>query len=138
MGFTDVKHLVLACLDAGAFAFAIREHMSEKNLLATGAVTVEQVRRMIGRCTGLQYRALPMTEDPDTLKHELRPVIDGRQWFIRLKWAGNEVRGAVGRRGIPPASVGNPRNTSGIAAVSALSDGRPDDLCATPTSFPAH
>jgi hypothetical protein len=84
VGFTDVKQLVLASLDAGAFAFAIREQMSEKNLLATGAVSVEQVRRMIGRCTGLQYRALPMTEDPGTLKHELRPVVGGRQWFIRF------------------------------------------------------
>ena len=89
MGFTDVKHLVLACLDAGAFGFAIREHMSEKNLLATGAVTVEQVRRMIGRCTGLHYKALPMTEDPATLKHELRPVVDGRQWFIRFYFVKN-------------------------------------------------
>ncbi len=84
MGFTDVKHLVLACLDAGAFAFVIREEMSEKNLFATGELTVEQVRRMIGRCSGLQYRALPMTEDPGTLKHELRPLVDGRQWFIRF------------------------------------------------------
>jgi len=84
MGFSDVKRLVLSCLEAGAFGFEIREAMSEKNLLATGVVTVEQVKRMIGRCSGLQYRARAMLEDRNTLKHELTPVIDGVQWFIRF------------------------------------------------------
>lgn len=84
MGFTDVKRLVLACLDAGAFRFQLRDAMSEKNLLATGAVTVAQARRMIAQCSGLQYRALPMSDAPGSLKHEFRPVIDGTPWFIRL------------------------------------------------------
>jgi hypothetical protein len=84
VGFTDVKRRAIACLDAGAFAFEIRERMSEKNLLATGEVTVAHVRSMISRCTGLQYTCLPMTEDAGTLKHELRPLIGGRQWFIRF------------------------------------------------------
>jgi hypothetical protein len=39
---------------------------------------------MIGRCSGLQYKARPMTDAPDTLKHELKPVIGGKQWFIRF------------------------------------------------------
>lgn len=84
VGFTDVKRHVLACLDSGAFGFEMRDAMSEKNLLATGAVTVAEVRRMIGQCSGLQYKAMPMTEAPATLKHELTPVVDGRQWFIRF------------------------------------------------------
>jgi hypothetical protein len=84
MGFADVRRLVIACLDAGRFDVEIRKQMSEKNLLATGAVSVEEVKQMIGRCTGHQYKARPMTEDPDTLKHELKPVIAGRQWFIRF------------------------------------------------------
>ena len=84
VGFTDVKRLVIACLDSGAFGVEYRDAMSEKNLLATGAVTVMEVRRMIGQCSGLHYKALPMTESPDTLKHELTPVVDGRQWFIRF------------------------------------------------------
>ena len=25
-----------------------------------------------------------MTDDPDTLKHELKPVVAGKQWFIRF------------------------------------------------------
>ncbi len=84
MGFSNVKRLVIACLDAGTFAFEIREEMSEKNLLATGAVTADEVKRMVGRCTGLQYKARPMTGVPGTLKHELKPVIAGKQWFIRF------------------------------------------------------
>jgi hypothetical protein len=79
-----VKRLVIACLDAGNYDFAIREEMSDKNLLATGAVTVAQVKQLIGRCSGLQYKARPMTEDPATLKHELKPVVAGKQWFIRF------------------------------------------------------
>jgi hypothetical protein len=81
-GFTDVKRPLLACLDAGAFRSEMRDAMSEKNLLATGAVTAAQVRRIVGQCTGLQYRVRPMTEAHDTLMHELMPVVDGTQWFI--------------------------------------------------------
>lgn len=84
MGFTDVKRLLLACLDAGAFRSEMRDAMSEKNLLATGAVTVAQVRRIVGQCTGLQYTVRPMTEAHDTLMHELKPVVEGTQWFIRF------------------------------------------------------
>ncbi len=84
MGFHDMKRLVIKCLNEGNFDFEIREKMVEKNLLATGAVTVDEVKQMIGRCSGLQYKARPMTDAPDTLKHELKPVVAGKQWFIRF------------------------------------------------------
>jgi hypothetical protein len=75
---------VIACLDAGAYDSAARSAMAESNWLATGQLSPEDVKRMIGMCRGTQYTAKPMSEDPDTLKHELKPVIDGKQWFIRF------------------------------------------------------
>ena len=84
MGFHDVKQRVIRCLDAQAFDSDVRGAMVENNLLATGQVSAEEVKRIIGRCNGTQYTAKPMTEDPDTLKHEMKPVVDGEQWFIRF------------------------------------------------------
>ena len=83
MGFNDVKQRVIACLDAQSYDSDDRAAMSENNLLATGQISAEEVKRIIGRCNGTQYTAKPMTEAPDTLKHELKPVIAGEQWFIR-------------------------------------------------------
>lgn len=84
MGFNDVKRRVIACLDALAFESEARDAMSENNLLATGQISAEDVKRLINRCSGTQYVAKPMTEDPSTMKHELKPVVDGEQWFIRF------------------------------------------------------
>lgn len=84
MGFRDAKRRVVSCLDRGAFDSEYRDAMAENNLLATGQITVADVKRLIGRCRGPQYSAKPMTEDPTTMKHEFRPVVDGEQWFIRF------------------------------------------------------
>ena len=82
MGFSDVKRRVIRCLDTQAFDAYVRGTMAENNLLATGQVSADDVKRIIGRCNGTQYTAKPMSEDPDALKHEMKPVVDGEQWFI--------------------------------------------------------
>ena len=84
MGFNDVKRRVIACLDAFAFESEARDAMSENNLLAKGQISAEGVKRLINRCSGAQYIARPMSEDPGTMKHEMKPVVDGEQWFIRF------------------------------------------------------
>ena len=84
MGFNDVRRRVIKCLDTQAFESEAREAISENNLLATGQVTVEDVKRLISRCNGGQYTAKPMTEDPSIMKHEMKPVMAGEQWFIRF------------------------------------------------------
>ena len=87
MGFNDVKRRVIPCLDSLAFESEARGAMSENNLLATGQISAEDVKRLINRCSGAQYVARPMTEDPGTMKHEMKPVVDGEQWFIRFYFA---------------------------------------------------
>ncbi len=84
MGFNDVRRRVIRCLDTQSFESDAREAMSENNLLATGQISVDDVKRLISRCNGRQYVAKPMTEDPTTMKHEMKPVIAGEQWFIRF------------------------------------------------------
>ena len=49
MGFNDVKRRVIACLDSHAFESEARDAMSEKNLLATGQISAEDVKRFINR-----------------------------------------------------------------------------------------
>jgi hypothetical protein len=84
VGFYDVRRRAIACLRAHAFDSVIRGAMPDNNLLATGEVSVDDVVRMIGLCRGTQYSAKPMTEDPNTLKHEMKPHVAGEQWFIRF------------------------------------------------------
>lgn len=84
MGFNEVKRRVIACLDAQAYDAVARGAMFENNLLSTGEVSAEHVKRIIGRCNGTQYTAKPMTEHPSTLKHEMKPVFEGEQWFVRF------------------------------------------------------
>lgn len=84
MGFNEVKAKVIACLRAGRIQHEERGAMQEKNLLAVGAITVDETIRLISRCRGTQHQAAPLTGDPSTLKHELKPEIDGEQWFIRF------------------------------------------------------
>ena len=52
MGFNDVKRRVIACLDAFAFESEARDAMSENNLLATGQISADDVKRLINRCSG--------------------------------------------------------------------------------------
>jgi len=60
--FADVRRLVIACLDAGSFDVEIREQMSEKNLLATGAVSVEEVKQ---KCSP-EHALTPIATDTAT------------------------------------------------------------------------
>lgn len=51
---------MITCLDTQAFESEAREATAENNLLATGQVSADDV------------------------KHEMKPVIAGVQWFIRF------------------------------------------------------
>ncbi len=84
MGFHEVRRRAIACLRADAFDSVMRLAMSEKNLLATGDVSADDVVRMIVLCRGIQYTARRMTDNTTILKHEMKPVVDGERWFIRF------------------------------------------------------
>lgn len=90
-----MKRRVLRCLDTQAFDAYGRGAMAENNLLATGQVSADDVKRIIGRCNGTQYASKPMAEVSGELKHEMKPVVDGEQWFIRFFFAERSGEMAV-------------------------------------------
>ena len=91
MGFKQVRQQALAALRAGAFQHEARDDINEKNLLATGAVTPQQVVGMLLACRGTQYECAPHHEVvKDVEVHIFKPVCSlapgGRKtkWYIKL------------------------------------------------------
>ena len=110
MRFGDAKRRVVYCLDRGAFDSEYRDAMAENNLLATGQITVAEVKRLIGRCWGPQYSAKPMTEDSTTMKHEFKP-----SWMASSGLSGSTLSSA--RRILRCSSAYTSPGSGGPSAV---------------------
>jgi hypothetical protein len=83
MAFSSAKRALLAALEAGTFLHEAREVSSEKNLLAVGDVTVEEVIAVVRRARGRDYSASPHHWSPDTEVHVFRPIVDGTRWYVK-------------------------------------------------------
>jgi hypothetical protein len=83
MGFTSAKRALLATLRTGDFQHEVREVLSEKNLLAVGDVSVEEVIWIVRRTRGADCSASPHHWDPDTDVHLFRPIVDGTRWYVK-------------------------------------------------------
>ena len=55
MGFTSAKRAILAALATGNFQHEVREVLSEKNLLAVGDISVEEVITILKRARGVDH-----------------------------------------------------------------------------------
>lgn len=55
-----------------------------RNLLATGAVSVEEVVDLLGRCRGNQYESSPHHDDLETMVHIFKPVKQKQAWYVKL------------------------------------------------------
>lgn len=60
-----------------------RSDMATKNLLAIGAVTPEQVVKMLDSCKETQYSFYPHLDDPTVTVHDFRPNWDGKRWIVK-------------------------------------------------------
>jgi hypothetical protein len=83
MGFRRAKHLLLAALRSGNFQHEAREVLAEKNLLAIGDVTADEVVRAVQRTGGGDYSSAPHHWDPEITVHIFRSRIDGDRWYIK-------------------------------------------------------
>jgi hypothetical protein len=83
MSFRQSQHQLVAALRAGTFEHEMRDVLSEKNLLAVGEVTVEEVIEVVSRARGGDHTESPHHWDPETTVHVYRPVIDGVRWYIK-------------------------------------------------------
>jgi len=83
MGFSSAKRALLAALEAGNFQHEAREVLSEKNLLAVGDVSVDEVIGIVRRARGTDYSASPHHWDPGTEVHVFQPTVEGARWYVK-------------------------------------------------------
>ena len=88
MGFTAAKKRLLECLGRGDIQHEARDAMAEKNLLAIGDISPEEVAALVRRCRGPQYESSPHDTDASIEVHtfhvgrgERKPPM-GR-WYIK-------------------------------------------------------
>ena len=83
MGLSDAKRLFVQALKEGRVESESREAQEEKNLLAIGDVTLDQVVELINRCKGQEYSSSPHDFDSGIEVHVFKPVKDQQRWYIK-------------------------------------------------------
>lgn len=83
MGFLDARRRLLECLRSGDFGHWPRKDLFRKNWLAAGRVSEDEIIRLLGRCTGNQYRRGLQTSPAGTAVHEFLPRDGAVQWYIK-------------------------------------------------------
>ena len=86
LGFLSAKRRTLTAL-TGDIQHEVRD--AEKNLLATGQVTVAEVADAVMRCRSSEYSSSPHHRDAGTEVHVFRPSFSPRagqrgRWYIKL------------------------------------------------------
>jgi hypothetical protein len=95
MGFGSARKAAIQALSEGAFLHEARDALSEKNLLAVGDVTAQEVISLLHRTRGDQYSSSPHDWDPGTVVHVFRPIIDGARWYVKVYFLEKPTRTAV-------------------------------------------
>ncbi len=84
MGFKAAKKKVIKCLNSGCILHEERNDIDIKNLLSTGAVSIDEVTTIIGRSRGNGYTCSPHHFDNKVDVHIIETTISGINWYI--KW----------------------------------------------------
>jgi len=86
LGFREARGRAVAALTAGSvIEHEAREALNEKNLLAIGEVSCEDVAFLLKRCLGTQHYSSPHNCDAATEVHVFKPIdSQGDQWYIKL------------------------------------------------------
>ena len=80
MGWSATKVKILKALTEGTYLHEARSQIDDKNLLAIGDVTVEEVRRVIETCNGTHHQESPHHQVPALTVHILRRS----GWYIKF------------------------------------------------------
>ena len=80
LGFRKAKSEVIDCLRSGYVSHEQRNNIDVKNLLATGAVSTEEVVAVILRARGGDYSCSPHDFNNGIMVH----LIKAKAWYI--KW----------------------------------------------------
>lgn len=96
MGFREAQDRLIEALREGRFQHEARQTRSEKNLLAVGDISAEEVIALLHRCRGDQHEESPHHWDRATTVHEFRPVVGGERWYIKAYFdPGDRSAGAT-------------------------------------------
>jgi len=95
IGFSNAKRALLVALRAGNFQHEVREVRSEKNLLAVGDVSLEEVISIVNRTRGTDYSAAPHHWDHEITVHLVRPVVERTRWYVRAYFLDEPSGSAV-------------------------------------------
>jgi hypothetical protein len=87
MGFRAVKAKLLAALRAGDVIIASRSAIETKNLLATGALTTDELIEIVSACRGHDYEARPHHQISEVTIHILRQ----RGWYVKFYFVDPHV-----------------------------------------------
>ena len=83
MGLNDARKALIKALEDGDFRHEPRDILSEKNLLAMGEVTENDVIHMLRRTRGDQYSSSPHDWDAETVVHVFRPEVHREKWYVK-------------------------------------------------------
>lgn len=84
MGFREVKHQVITCLNSGNVLHEARGNIDIKNMLSTGEISLSDVASIIGRSRGNTYSNSPHHLDAEVDVHVIKALHAGQKWYI--KW----------------------------------------------------
>lgn len=92
LGFREAKRHAIVGLK-GDIRHEPRDAQAQKNLLAVGEVSPEEVSQLIATCVGTQYGSSPHYVDPSVEVHEFFPGRGrpGARWYIKLYFRQNIV-----------------------------------------------
>ena len=82
--FKDVKRRVIQCLVEGNILHEARDSIDIKNLLKTGAISINDVTEILKRSRGSQYQSSPHHMDKQIDVHVIKSLYKNKRWYI--KW----------------------------------------------------
>lgn len=84
MGFKEIKHEVISCLEQGNVSHEQRNNIEIKNLLATGDITAKEVINILKQSRGNEHQNSPHHYDSNIKVHIIKTSYSGVEWYI--KW----------------------------------------------------
>jgi hypothetical protein len=84
MGFREVRGRVLDCLKEGRVGHWPRKDAFRKNWLSAKRRRPEEIRDLLLRCNGTQYRESLHDFDPEITVHEFFPDDGSIRWYIKV------------------------------------------------------
>src|SRR4051794_849836 len=83
MGFLEARRATIQALRDGRFQHEERAQAEDKNLLASGEVSVEEVVALLSRCRGDQHQTTRHHSDRTQPVDIFRPTDGQARWYIK-------------------------------------------------------